>query len=316
MHNVQQNIALAFPDQSECKTTFDCVGMVRAAQLNVRIILGVGESRGRIPLRVLGHAKMIADALQHDVNVILKRPRTSVQIFCSATKLAHLSGISDITSSAQGAVPPMVALAESLKLSGFTGPISIDVAAPYCEIPEYIYKQIALPSWLQSILDRYKGNNRSEADSRCYGIEHAAMFEDIGSIGPQPLRIFIGGKAEGIFWVIRRKVRLAAASYGQPVNPMIGIVLYGIKHPWYHSISEEPTFADLLSQPLQQIQETLTNLAKICFPLKREITHTQKLLCDERVLALAVATASLTGSIALAKEHNFQFNERIQNYIK
>src|ERR1035437_2378112 len=116
--------------------------MVRTGQMEVRIIVGVGETHGRIPLRVLGYAKMLADVINHDIGTFLKKPRIHLHTFCSGTKLAALSADSDIQAAAHRGIPALVALAEGLRIVGFEHPISIDLAAPVCEVSDFVYDQL------------------------------------------------------------------------------------------------------------------------------------------------------------------------------
>jgi hypothetical protein len=313
MNKLQNSNAFGQPDKWEWPALSHEVTKARAGQIGVRLVIGVGETNGRISFRVLGYAKAVLETIRLDVSKLVKRPPVHLHLFSSATKLSFLSGSHDANTVGQRALPALVALAEALRIVGYEGQISLDLAAPQLEVPLEISKKVYIPTNLENRLQHFQEHNKSNADCRAYAIEHAPMFEDFGSRDNPCLRIFIGGRPEGVFWVIRRAVRTVAVESGLPVNPMLGLVMFGLKRPWYHAHDDEPVLGDLLTEPVERIEENMKNLSQF---FKRETVQALKFLGNARVAILAQALSTHAGTVKFACEHGFKLSPRIQELIK
>jgi hypothetical protein len=310
---MQNSNALGLPNKWEMSALSHEVTKARLGQIGVRLVIGIGETNARISFRVLGYAKAVLETIQLDVATLVKRPPIQLHLFSSATKLAFLSDSHDANIVGQHAFSALVALAEALRIVGFEGQISLDLAAPRLEVPPEISKKVFIPTGLENRLKHFQEHNKSNADCRAYAIEHAPMFEDIGGGDNPCLRIFIGGRPEGVFWVIRREVRTVAVESGLSVNPMLGLVMFGLKRPWYHAHDDEPVLGDLLSEPVEKIEKKMKSLSQF---FRRETTHALKYLGNARLTILAQSLTTPAGTVKLAAEREFILSPRIQELIK
>lgn len=316
MRKLQNSNAICLPDKMEIPALSREVVRARSGQIGVRVVIGIGETDERISLRVLGYAKAVVETIRLDVPTLVNRSPIHVHLFSSATKLSFLSGSHDAQTIGQRAFSSLVTLAEALRIAGFDGTISIDLAEPGLEVPPEITNKVTIPADLQQRLQKFQEDNKSKADGRNYAIEHTPMFEDLGGTNNLCVRIFIGGKPEGVFWAIRRLVRTVAVEHGLPVNPMLGLIMFGLKRPWYHALPEEPVLGDFLVEAIETIEGKLKVLMKENHQLKRETTHALKSLHDPKLKILAQSLSTFTGAVQFARERKFIFGFRIQELIK
>jgi len=316
MRKLQNSSALCLPDVSEHAVLRHCIASARSGEVKVRVIIGIGETNSRIPLRVLGYAKAISEAIRVDVPTLINQCTVQVHLFSSATKIAFLSGSSEFVGVGKRAVKPLVTLAEALRITGYRGPISIDVADPRAEVPSNIERRVSIPAKLQTDLLQFELNNNNGANSRLYGIEHAAMFEDLGDRGDGHLRIFVGGKPEGVFWAIRRSVRTAAVACGAHVNPTLGLVLYGLKRPWYHALDGEPLIDDFTGASLEDARLKLEAVGRVHHQLKRENDRAARLLDSPELHELVRSMVSLSDLMKFAEARQYKFCPRILKLIE
>jgi hypothetical protein len=202
----------------------------RRGQRPVEIRLGVGPLQGDLPLRVLGHASLIARVIRTDIQRIAEP--ASITIFSSEPKAGRY-----------GSVPALCAvtvMAMALRLAGIDTPIHLDAASANPEVPIRFLND--LPPELARWLYRAQALSRSSSEAAQYAAEHAgpSMFADLCDAAHTPLRITIGGTPEGRFWAARRCVRAAAAADGWPVAPAMAFIMKAIRVPWYHPEVSEP----------------------------------------------------------------------------
>ena len=236
-------------------------------------------------------------------------------IFFIIVGLSFLSGETDVNAVGQRAFASLLALAESLRIVGFEGKIYIELAANFLETPAAISGKVLIPEGLQQRLQFYQATNNSRADCQVYALEHSPMFEDFDCGNDSDLRIFIGGKPEGYFWAIRRAVRTAAAEAGLPLNQMIGLIMFGLKRPWYHALANEPVLGDLLIESDAEIETKLKSVSHTHVQLKRENTAALKPLRDPRTKVLAAALSSFSSAVKFAVEREFELGSRIKQFI-
>jgi hypothetical protein len=104
------------PDLTATVTAFE---QAKRGERDVEVRIGVGSLTGEIPLRVLGHAACLAEALRSDVFNFLSRPPQRMVLFSSAPKAGNRDAV--------GALRALVSLAGALRLKKVDFPIFLDL---------------------------------------------------------------------------------------------------------------------------------------------------------------------------------------------
>jgi hypothetical protein len=261
-------------------------------RLPVEVRIGAGPTSA-IPARVLGYCECAADAIKI-IERALGRP-VRVHLFSSAPKIAALAGTDP---GLQKYLPALVALAGGLRLAGFKGGLSVDVACGWRELTDDLMGS-ALHVSIRSFLDRAAKGNANGADPISYAVEHSSpsMYGDI--LEPEEsriLRITVGAKAEARFWAIRQRVMIQAAMNGLRVVPTFGMILRTLARPWYSLESREPLLTDLPTQGPARVVEDLHLSYHPSYGgnvgLRREARNAARLVTQAMPLAEAVSTVS------------------------
>lgn len=315
MRSIRSNNALARPDAWERNSLERSIQDARRKVLPVRILIGIGECKAGIALRVLGYAKIITEAIRTDVPAIVNNIPLHIFIFSTGPKLAAIAGKKNLSEESSRGIVALTALAGAFRVAGMPWPITVELAAPHLEIEGRVRALVDLRGEVETGLRRLEENNQNNADGLIYGIEHGGHFQDVGYSSPSFLRIFIGGKPEGLFWVVRKRVRIAAAQCGMVVNPMLGIIVPSLRQPWYHTRPDEPLIRDLVIKSRKQITADLEALWKRNTSLKREATLTSKLLSQPIVDELPIITSNILRACAFFQSNNITVGDRAQQQI-
>ena len=259
MNNLlSDSIALGRPAAaSDHECTVDAIRAARAGRMPVEIRLGVGPIRGeRLPARVLGHAKCVADTIRGDLALLIgTRCPTRITIFTSAPKAGVFNPRVDPLA--------IAALGCALRAVGIDLPVVLELSASWREVPCNL--DTSVPPDLAAWLDRAAARSTNPMASIDYAREHASasMFGDLTEDRVPPvLRITVGAATEGPFWAVRQRVRQAAIASGMPVMPALVLVMKACRVPWYHAALEEPELCEL-AEPAVAIRrlETAANPA-------------------------------------------------------
>lgn len=207
MRGLSESVALARPElcRQDLAATEVAIDEARRGKRQVEVRIGVGPIHGEIPLRVLGHAVCIAEALRTDLPAVV-RNADRIHIFSSAPKTGNTDTATALRSFA--------ALAGALRLAGVCTRITLDLASPDREVPATLAMNL-LPSnvrWFENAAE----NSGNGTDPIWYAREHAAqsMFGDLEESKDSPLRITVGSAPEANFWNARMHIRAAAIAQG------------------------------------------------------------------------------------------------------
>ncbi len=306
MRALTASVALALPDESERGETARAVEEARRERREVEVRIGVGPLERGVPARVLGHAACLAEALRVDVVTVARRPDRIV-IFSSAPK----AGNTDTSI----AIQSLCALAGALRLAGVDVPIVLDLADATGEIPKdlKIRFSASLTTWLQRAAER-SGNR---ADPRTYAIEHAApsMFADLAEAKQVPLRITLGSAPEARFWAARMRVREAAIASGLAVAPAVGVIMKGLRVPWYSPTPIEPALLGIALDPARAVAD-LDACGNPSVPhgnygLKREARATQRFVDHAGLGAFIDGVADVRGAYESLRAAGFGIGQRL-----
>ncbi len=226
-----------------------------------RIGCGFLAEEDGIPLRLLGHARLLADLISR-VRRTLGLNASVIQIFTSAPKVMALGGDNSDRGRRSG-VRLLAALSGALRIVGLDVRIEVEESTPEREIPRIVFDRLHLPSNILDRLEACSRHNTNGADAHVYGIEHAApsMFGDIRieTDDSTPFRITIGPRPETLFWAIRTRVAAVAAECNIAIVPTLQFVLTGCWRAWYTPWSAgdlaEPTLGNLLDRDIRWISE-------------------------------------------------------------
>ncbi|HUN86662.1 MAG TPA: hypothetical protein VMU48_19940 [Terracidiphilus sp.] len=295
---------------------------VRRIELSVRkspveVQLGVGPA-AHIPTRVLGFCACAVDALTIAERMVGKP--VNVRVFSSALKIAHLSGgLPDPPLF----LPAITALTLGLRLAGYAGPISADLASGIREVPTEL-TLFPIPEIIRTFLWQASDHNGNGADPLSYAVEHAgqSMYGDLRDPHePEYLRITIGGRAEARFWSIRQQVAMLAEREGYSVSPSFGLILRSLKRPWYSPTPEEPLLRDLLNLGVEGTKRALDVCSNPSHSggntgLRREARNAKSLLTKPGVFALAEAVSNVSNSAKALLNSDISIGRRLSEALK
>jgi hypothetical protein len=308
MYHLPEYLALARPFSEFGRKN---VERAIATKLIVEVRIGTGPI-DNVPTRVLGFCACAADA----ISILERSLRRSIHVhlFSSALKIASLSG-STIDSKAY--LPALAALAGGLRLAGFKGSLSVDLAQGSREI-QVQAADLLLPGRIKSFLDQAADANGNGADPIGYALEHASpsMYGDILEPGePDILRITVGGKPEAKFWAIRQRVMMHATRNGFPVSASFGLILRTLARPWYSPEPYEPLLADLIESGTSS---TVEALKRSCNPsrggnagLRREARNAATLVATARAGHLAEAVLSSSQALDFLRRSDLRIGRTL-----
>lgn len=307
MRAISDSVALALPDKGDLYATGAAVEAARRGRRELEVRIGVGPCPGDVPLRVLGYAACVAEAVRTDVPGLVRAP-DRLAIFSSAPK----TGRFDVAS----AMRAVVAIGGALRISGVTVPISLDLAAPEREVPVSLTVDLppALADWLT------KAGERSDngTDPLWYAIEHAAptMFGDLTDHMNPPLRITLGGAPEARFWAVRMRVRSAALRRGLGVAPAVGLILRTLQVPWYSVRPTEPPLTAMSRAPaaaLDALDAAANPQRGGNSGLKREARATRRVANSAEVGVLIAALDGISPMIDYAEACELHLAPRLRD---
>jgi hypothetical protein len=243
-----------------------------------------------------------------------------VRVFSSALKIAHLSGVlpdPDLF------IPAIAALTLGLRLAGYAGPISADLASGAREIPTAL-TMFPIPEIIRNFLWQASDHNGNGADPLSYAVEHASpsMYGDVRDPhDPENLRITIGGRAEARFWPIRQRVAMLAEIEGYPVSPSFGLILRTLKRPWYSPTPEEPLLGDLLNLGVEATKRALDMCSNPAYSggntgLRREARNATRLLDGPNAFAFADSVSSVSSSAKSLLNSDIAIGRRLSEALK
>ena len=305
MRALSEAVALALPGTEELSVTHDAWRQVRAGRRDLEVRIGVGPIRGDIPLRVLGHAAVVADSIRMELSAIAGDPDRIV-IFSSAPK----TGTSDVAL----ALRSLAALAGALRIAGLTTPIVLDIASATREVSDAL--AIELPPALIDWLERAALRSGNEAKAFEYAIEHAApsMFADLTD-DDSVFRITVGSAPEARFWAARMHVRAAAIRQGLQVAPALGVIMRTLLVPWYHPTGAEPLLLQWKTSPATAVAalETAANPKALHgnAALKREARAARRFIERAEVAELVDAVSDPEAAFAFVRGRGFTLGPRL-----
>ena len=287
-----------------------------ARKLPVEIQLGVGPAAD-IPARVLGFCSCAVDAIGIAEQMV-GRP-VNVRVFSSAHKIGFLSGVCP---DPELFLPALAVLTGGLRICGFSGLISAELALGAREIPSAL-TAFSIPEFVNTFLMQASDHNANGADPKSYAVEHAApsMYGDINDpLAQERLRITIGANAEARFWPIRQRVIQLAEAEGYAVSPSFGLVMRSLKRPWYSVLPGEPLFRDL---PSLGAEGTILALDRCTNPvyggntgLRREARNAARHLNKPDAFALADAVSSVGNAAKALLRSDISVGKRLSEALK
>lgn len=320
MRGLPDSLAVALPEPGGLPTLERVVRSGKSFVVEARI--GVGPLDGGVPMRVLGHAMCIADAVRSVGNAIGGVNR--LVLFSSARKAFGVAGSGCPQHIAESAVISLAALAGALRIAGLRQPLLVDDSDPGREIPDEVCSSVEISGSLREFLESASIRNANGADPVAYAIEHAAptMFADLSSPEDEPdlLRITIGARPEARFWAVRTRVRRAAANVGHGTVAAMAILMRTLDRAWYAPTTVEPRLRDLLETSPESSREQLDHCAN---PrrggnpgLKREVRQAIAILDHPHARELALSTMTATGAADYLRGGDFQLGDRLVTNLR
>jgi hypothetical protein len=267
------SIAIALPDR---RGQAAVAISLRSNPTDVECRVGVGQVRGDVPLRVLGHAELLVRTLTQDLPESV-RP-TRLVIFASGAKLRTEPSQQDLVGAA--------ALAVCVRLAGLRTPLTLTASSSDTEVHVTLGGDNRVSEDLLAWINRAGSSGASKISPLQYAIEHSApsMFGDIASTRDDPVRVTLGGVPEARFWAVRQAVRAICAHENIPLAPAFGVIVKSVRVPWYHVQGGEPLLGEALASSAEAALATETLLG-VANParggnagLKAESTGTKRLL--------------------------------------
>jgi len=311
MLTLSNSVAIALPADEERESIGLALQQARLGHREIELRIGVGQLRGHLPVRVLGHAYCLYDAMQRDIPKILGTvPIRRVIIFSSSGKVREPDRCMVLQT--------LVSLAGGLWLLGVKIETVLDLSSAEREVPEFLWPN--LPEQLRVWFERAAERSGNNADAACYAAEHAApsMFGDLATSSPSPLRITVGGAPEAKFWAVRARVRTTARAAGMTVAPAFGVILKSLRVPWYHNTNNEPALADMKKWPAAAIAglESAANPAlRGNIGLVREARAARRFLSHPGLSAFINAIENEKSAWKFAAECGFLLGERLKDAV-
>lgn len=317
---IPEALAVAFGDLSN-RLTLDGLGWTLPIH-TIEVRVGIGPLEGNVPLRILGHARCIENAVASIEKAIGSVAR--VVLFSSARKAFGLGGETPPPRVAASVPVALAALAGALRLAGLRHPIWLDDSAAERELPATIHSQVDLSDRLRKFFERAFQNNANRADPVDYAVEHAAptMFADFlePGEGDRLLRITVGARPEARFWAARIHVCQFGRLAGLPVVPRMAVLMRTLARPWYSPTSTEPSLLDVLSQPSAPLRSSLEQAANPTrggnAGLKREVRLTAPLLDLTATRELAESLSTSRGVIAALRSGDYSLGARLNATLR
>jgi len=200
------------------------------------VVLGSGflDPGIPVPFRAFGFTQAVVEAVAELRRHVHPRVEISFRLFNTSRKLAALSGnCIDVHTATISGLRLLAVQAALLRMAGVSNPITADLAYAARELAADLLDRDDLPQALLQWLDQASCNNGNFADGFIYGVEHpaASMFGDVSS--RLQLQVTVGARPEAYFWAIRQHVVAQAKRAGMSVAPSLGVILHGLRRPWY-----------------------------------------------------------------------------------